>query len=57
MGGWVFEKIDANKTKVTFIGLVDPKGWLPKTIVNFASNDQALCVVAIREQLEKKKKI
>ena len=42
------------KTKVTYSSLVDPKGWIPKSVVNIASKTQALCVVEIRKQLEKK---
>lgn len=54
LGGWVLEKIAEKQTKVSYLSLVDPKGWIPKSVVNVASKSQAMCVYEIKKKIEQK---
>jgi hypothetical protein len=44
---------DPNKTDISCIIYVDPKGWVPKPVFNAFINDQALTVTKLKEYLEK----
>ncbi len=37
IGGWVFEKIDNNSTKVTNYADIDPRGNIPEFLKNFVA--------------------
>lgn len=37
IGGWIFEKVDANSTKVTNIADMDPNGNIPDFVKNLVS--------------------
>lgn len=51
------EKIAPKRTKLTIISLVDPKGYIPKTVVNFAGKKQASCVIELKKSMENPIKI
>jgi len=46
---------DANVTNVIYVVFIDPKGWIPKPIINAACTDQAMNIKAMRDLLEGKK--
>jgi len=47
------EKEDPNKTAVTFIIFLDPKGWVPKPLFNAVVNGQAMNVQKLKTYIEK----
>jgi len=47
------DKEDPNKTGVTFIIFIDPKGWVPKTLFNAVVNGQAMNVQKLKTYVEK----
>jgi len=46
---------DPNVCNIVYVVLIDPKGWLPKTVTNSVSQDQAMNVREIRNFIEGKK--
>ncbi|KAJ8612555.1 hypothetical protein CTAYLR_003737 [Chrysophaeum taylorii] len=47
-GGYRCERIDATKTRVTSLVALDPKGSVPKSVVNFVAFDRPMALARLR---------
>jgi len=51
--GWVVKQIDDNTCELTYLGLVDPKGWVPHAIVKSVGGDEIMIVVNVKNYVAK----
>lgn len=57
VSGWHLKPVEGNPnaTRCTRVVQLDPKGWIPSTVVNMFKNKSGLSMVAIRNHLNKQK--
>jgi len=53
--GWVVKHIDDNNCELTYLGLVDPKGWVPHAIITSVGGDEIMIVVNVKNYVSKLK--
>jgi hypothetical protein len=53
--GWVLTPISESKTKLIYIVLADPKGSVPKSVINAFCREQGMCVRNVRNIVEQRK--
>jgi len=53
--GWVVKHIDDTNCELTYLGLVDPKGWIPHAIVKSVSSEEIMIVLNVKNYVAKLK--
>ena len=55
-GGFVIKPIDDENCLMHYLGLVDPSGWIPVSVVNWKTKDAPLCLKNVEKLLKENKK-
>jgi hypothetical protein len=54
VNGFIIERVDANRTKITNVSDVDPKGSIPGFVVNAMAGKRAEIMASLEQRINQK---